>query len=43
MILRVKLPEEEEKATLQKCFKQVDKLNSWLGFIVGRIGQFLQG
>jgi Family of unknown function (DUF5399) len=35
--------EKEEKEVLKKCFKQIDKLNSWLGFIVGRIGQFLQG
>lgn len=35
--------EEEEKQAILKCFKQIDKLNSWLGFIVGRIGQFLQG
>ncbi|MBA3956939.1 MAG: DUF5399 family protein [Parachlamydiaceae bacterium] len=35
--------EEKEKAMLTSCFKQIGKLNSWLGFIVGRIGQFLQG
>ncbi len=35
--------EEEEKKTLRKCFDQVNELNEWLGFIVGRIGQFLQG
>lgn len=35
--------EEEEKEKILKCFKQIDKLNSWMGFIVGRIGQFLQG
>lgn len=37
-------PEEEnEKKALIACFKQMDKINNWLGFIVGRIGQFLQG
>lgn len=35
--------EEKEKAALTACFKQIDKLNNWLGFIVGRVGQFLQG
>lgn len=35
--------EEKEKATIQSCFKQIDKINSWLSYIVGRIGQFLQG
>lgn len=35
--------EEIEKGTMIACFKQINKLNSWLGFIVGRIGQFLQG
>lgn len=35
--------EEKEKAALAACFKQIGKLNNWLGFIVGRIGQFLQG
>ena len=35
--------EEKEKAVLTACFKEIDKLNNWLGFIVGRVGQFLQG
>ena len=37
-------PEEEaEKAAISGCFSQIDKINNWLSFIVGRIGQFLQG
>jgi Family of unknown function (DUF5399) len=37
-------PEEsEEKAAITGCLKQVDKVNAWLSFIIGRIGQFLQG
>ena len=37
-------PEEEnEKKALKKCFKQISTINEWLGFIVGRVGQFLQG
>lgn len=37
-------PEEErEKAALTRCFKQMDKINSMLSHIIGRIGQFLQG
>lgn len=35
--------EEEEKAAIWGCLKQIDKINGWLGFIVGRVGQFLQG
>lgn len=35
--------EEKEKQVLLNCFSQIEKLNSWLGYIVGRIGQFLQG
>lgn len=35
--------EEQEKATISRCFKQINKLNGWLGFIIGRVGQFLQG
>lgn len=37
-------PEEEtEKAAIAGCLKQVDKINGWLSFIIGRVGQFLQG
>ena len=37
-------PEEEaEKAAITSCLKQVDKINGWLSFIIGRVGQFLQG
>jgi hypothetical protein len=37
--------EEDEKAKkkIKSCFAQVKKINDWMGFIVGRIGQFLQG
>lgn len=35
--------EEKEKTTLKNCFDQIEKINQWLSFIVGRIGQFLQG
>lgn len=35
--------EEHEKKALKKCFEQIKKINSWVGFIVGRVGQFLQG
>jgi len=34
--------EKQEKESLQECFKQLGKINGWLNFIVGRIGQFLQ-
>jgi hypothetical protein len=35
--------EEQEKKTLKLCFEQIEKINGWLSFIVGRVGQFLQG
>lgn len=35
--------EETEKAAIKGCFKQIDQINEWLSFIVGRVGQFLQG
>lgn len=35
--------EEKEKRLIAACFKEISKLNTWLGFIIGRIGQFLQG
>lgn len=35
--------EEEEKAMIKNCLAQVKKVNSWLSFVVGRMGQFLQG
>lgn len=35
--------EEKEKAAIRGCFKQMEQINRWLGHIVGRVGQFLQG
>ncbi len=35
--------EKQEQEALLNCFKEISKLNSWLGFIIGRVGQFLQG
>lgn len=35
--------EEKEKEAILQCFKQLDVLNEWMGFIFGRKGQFLQG
>lgn len=37
------LEEAAEKQALLNCFKQVKTINKWMGFIIGRIGQFLQG
>ncbi len=34
--------EEKEKQVLFDCFNEVSKINSWMGHIIGRIGQFLQ-
>lgn len=42
--IKCKTPEEEmEKSILTNCFKEVSKINKWLSFIIGRVGQFLQG
>jgi len=35
--------EEKEKAAIKGCFKQIGQINQWLGYIIGRVGQFLQG
>ncbi len=35
--------EEEEKAAIVACFATIEKINGWLSFIIGRVGQFLQG
>lgn len=35
--------ERNEQKKLKGCFEQIKKINEWLGFIVGRVGQFLQG
>jgi len=35
--------EEREKAAIESCLDEIEKINSWLGHIIGRIGQFLQG
>ena len=35
--------EENQKKSILEGFKVINKLNSWLGEIIGRIGQFLQG
>lgn len=37
-------PEQEsQKAAIKKCFKQMGEINRWMGYIIGRVGQFLQG
>jgi hypothetical protein len=42
--IETKTPEEaKEKEAISACFKQINKLNGWLSFIIGRVGQFLQG
>jgi len=35
--------EAKEKEKILACLKEIDKVNSWLKYIIGRIGQFLQG
>lgn len=35
--------EKEEKNAILGCLKTIRKLNGWLGFVRGRVGQFLQG
>lgn len=42
--IECKTPEDEkEKDAIRGCFKQVEEINRWLGYIIGRVGQFLQG
>lgn len=44
MSLPCETPEEEkEKEAILQCFQQIDQLNEWMGFIMGRKAQFLQG
>lgn len=35
--------EEEEKYMITSCLGKITEINDWLGHIVGRMGQFLQG
>lgn len=35
--------DEKKKKAIKAVFSQIDKINNWLSFIVGRVGQFLQG
>jgi hypothetical protein len=35
--------EEQEKKAILGCLSQIEKINEWLSFIIGRVGQFLQG
>ncbi|MEC7838480.1 MAG: DUF5399 family protein [Chlamydiota bacterium] len=35
--------EKKEREILQKCFKQINQINEWLGYIVGNLGRLLQG
>lgn len=42
--IAVNSPEEaHEKQIIQSCLKEMSKINDMLSFIIGRIGQFLQG
>lgn len=42
--LQCTTPEEEmERSVIKNCFKQMAQINRWLGHIIGRVGQFLQG
>ena len=35
--------QEAEKGAIISCLEVVDKLNEWVGHVIGRIAQFLQG
>lgn len=35
--------EKEEKEAIKEVLKKLKTINNWMGFIVGRMGQFLQG
>jgi len=44
MSVNTNSPEEEkEKGAILSLLDQIDKINNWMSFIVGRVGQFLQG
>ncbi len=34
---------KQEKAVIKNCIKQLRTINEWLGYIIGRAGQLLQG
>jgi hypothetical protein len=35
--------EMDEKKAIAGCLGQIGKINSWMSYIIGRVGQFLQG
>lgn len=35
--------EEKEKEILCECFEEIEEINGWISYIVGRMGQYLQG
>jgi hypothetical protein len=35
--------EEKEKSILNNCLKKIDWINGMMSYIIGRVGQFLQG
>lgn len=35
--------DEAEKAIIRNCLKQMGKINDMINYIIGRVGQFLQG
>jgi len=35
--------EEEERSVLSSCLAAIEEINDLVGFIMGRVGQFLQG
>jgi len=37
------IEEEKEQQAILGCLSQIGKINEWLSFIIGRVGQFLQG
>lgn len=42
--VKTSTPEEKgEKETLTSCFETIEEINDLIGFVVGRVGQFLQG
>lgn len=46
LLQSIKCEMQEDKANkkiLEECFGQIKEINSWLSFIIGRMGQFLQG
>lgn len=35
--------DKQEQSVIQNCWEQIQKITGWMEFIIGRVGQFIQG